>query len=173
VARFDNGRSSKIPRKRLTTEQIIGKLYEKVTDFTIVGRSPLALTRYYNSAAGIPGGSFGNWRSTYDRSLSIDPSGVDASRTVVGRLPICTSIDVLRVVASLIMRATRRVRSRPHCVASTPISIHQILLRPNSDSLSGCVSSMSIEAPFRFHRDLFELQNHVGLPPPSATPTWA
>jgi len=47
--------------------------------------------------------------------------GSSGVRAVVGRLPICTSMDVLRVVASLIMRATRRIRSRPHCVAATPI----------------------------------------------------
>ena len=39
-----------------------GNLYEKVTDFTTVGQNPLAVTRHYNSNAGIPSGSFGNPR---------------------------------------------------------------------------------------------------------------
>ena len=57
-----------------------GNVYEKVTDYTTTGQNPLIVTRYYNSASGAPGGSFGNWRWTYDRSLSISASEVDAYR---------------------------------------------------------------------------------------------
>ena len=55
-------------------------MYETVTDFTTAGQNPLAIIRYYNSQVGVPGGSFRNWHWTYDRSLSIDPSEVDAFR---------------------------------------------------------------------------------------------
>src|ERR1019366_3986199 len=57
-----------------------GNVYETVTDFTTAGQNPLAIIRYYNSQVGAPGGSFRNWHWTYDRSLSIDPSEVDAFR---------------------------------------------------------------------------------------------
>jgi hypothetical protein len=55
-------------------------VYEALTDYTTVGQNPLALTRFYNSRSGAPGGSFGIWRSNFDRSLSISQTEVDASR---------------------------------------------------------------------------------------------
>ena len=42
--------------------------------------NPLTLVRYYNSAAGIPRGSFGNWRSNYDASLFAGATEVDLTR---------------------------------------------------------------------------------------------
>jgi Domain of unknown function (DUF6531) len=57
-----------------------GNVYETVTDFTTGGQNPLAIIRYYNSEVGVRGGSFRNWLWTYDRSLSISPTEVDAFR---------------------------------------------------------------------------------------------
>jgi len=57
-----------------------GNVYEKVTDYTTAGQNRLDVTRHYNSAPGAPGGSFGNWRSTYDRTLSISGFEIDANR---------------------------------------------------------------------------------------------
>jgi hypothetical protein len=53
---------------------------EKVTDFTTVGQNPLAVTRHHNSEDGVFGGSFGNWRWTYDRGVFISPTEVDVIR---------------------------------------------------------------------------------------------
>ena len=58
-----------------------GNVYEEVTDYTTTGQNPLVVTRYYNSAAGAPGGAFGNWRWTYDRALGISGSEIDAIRS--------------------------------------------------------------------------------------------
>ena len=58
-----------------------GNVYEEVTDYTTTGQNPLVVTRHYNSAAGAPGGSFGIWRWTYDRTLSISGSEIDATRS--------------------------------------------------------------------------------------------
>jgi hypothetical protein len=55
-------------------------VYEALTDYTTVGQNPLALTRFYNSRSGAPSGSFGVWRSNFDRSLSISQTEVDAFR---------------------------------------------------------------------------------------------
>jgi hypothetical protein len=41
---------------------------------------PLAVTRHYNSEDGVFGGSFGNWRWTYDRGVFISPTEVDVTR---------------------------------------------------------------------------------------------
>jgi RHS repeat-associated protein len=57
-----------------------GDVYEEITDYTTTGQNPLVVTRYYNSATGAPGGSFGNWRWTYDRTLDVSASEVDAYR---------------------------------------------------------------------------------------------
>jgi RHS repeat-associated protein len=57
-----------------------GNVYEKVTDYTSAGQNRLDITRHYNSAPGAPGGSFGNWRWTYDRTLSISGFEIDANR---------------------------------------------------------------------------------------------
>jgi hypothetical protein len=69
-----------------------GNEYLAVTDFTTEGQNTLAVTRHYNSEAAPPPppGSFGNWRWTYDRSLSISASEVDAARAdgkVISFLP--------------------------------------------------------------------------------------
>src|SRR6202051_5094969 len=58
-----------------------GDVYEEVTDYTTAGQNPLVVTRHYNSAAGVAGGAFGNWRWTYDRGLGITGSEIDAIRS--------------------------------------------------------------------------------------------
>ena len=55
-------------------------VYEKVTDFTTVGQNPLAVTRHFNSEVANPIKSFGSWSWTYDGSLAIGPSLVEAAR---------------------------------------------------------------------------------------------
>ncbi|MCI0466103.1 MAG: DUF6531 domain-containing protein [Beijerinckiaceae bacterium] len=57
-----------------------GNSHQKATDFTTAGPNPLAVTRHSNSLIGNPGGSFGNWRWTYDRSLFITSSEVGVQR---------------------------------------------------------------------------------------------
>ncbi|MGH6839286.1 MAG: RHS repeat-associated core domain-containing protein [Methylocella sp.] len=57
-----------------------GNEYYKVTDFATVGQNQLAVTRHYNSEGGVPLGSFGNWRWTYDLGLGISATEVDAIR---------------------------------------------------------------------------------------------
>ncbi|MCI0598314.1 MAG: DUF6531 domain-containing protein [Beijerinckiaceae bacterium] len=57
-----------------------GNSHQKATDFTTAGQNPLAVVRYSNSLIGNPGGSFGNWRWTYDRGLAIFSSQVWAIR---------------------------------------------------------------------------------------------
>ena len=56
-------------------------VYEKVTDFTTGGQSPLAVTRQFNGAFKVASSSFGNWRWSFDSYLAITlPSEIDAFR---------------------------------------------------------------------------------------------
>jgi RHS repeat-associated protein len=62
-----------------------GNVFERITDYTTVGPNPLALIRYYNSlsyaAAGNTSSSIGaNWRTNFDRSLSISANSISAER---------------------------------------------------------------------------------------------
>ena len=63
-----------------------GNVFETIVDYTTAGQNPLALVRYYNSAASLQSSPFAvslgpNWRTNYDRYLHlVSPTTVTAER---------------------------------------------------------------------------------------------